>query len=137
MLESFLEVSNQLERSGNNNNNSTLAASTIFPTNSLLLAGIANDTIIEHENKSNDLPEGPSSLNSSRTQADPVIKWWMELFMSTEPECMTYLQSKPILKSKEPVSPPSTPLAFYPYEMIKTTLVTKRAVLVTFSMLKR
>ena len=136
MLESFLEVSNQLERTGNNNN-STLAASTIFPTNSLLLAGIANDTIIEHENKSNEAPEGPNSLNSSRTQADPVIKWWMELFMSTEPECMTYLQSKPILKSKEPVSPPSTPLAFYPYEMIKTTLVTKRAVLVTFSMLKR
>ena len=135
MLESFLEVSGQLERTCNNN--STLAASTIFPTNSLLLAGIANDTIIEHENKSNDGPEGPSSLNSSRTQADPVIKWWMELFMSTEPECMTYLQSKPILKSKEPVSPPSTPLAFYPYEMIKTTLVTKRAVLVTFSMLKR
>merc|ERR1719507_2974433 len=131
MLESFLEVSGH-----NNNNNSTLAASTIFPNNSLLLAGIANDTIIEHENKSNDAPEGPSSLNSSRTQADPVIKWWMGLFMSTEPECMTYLQSKPILKSKEPVSPPSTPLAFYPYEMIKTTLVTKRAVLVTFSMLK-
>ena len=130
MLESFLEVSN-------NNNNSTLAASTIFPTNSLLLAGIANDTIIEHENKSNDAVDGPSSLNSSRTQADPVIKWWMELFMSTEPECMTYLQSKPILKSKEPVSPPSTPLSFYPYEMIKTTLVAKRAVLVTFSMLKR
>ena len=132
MLESFLEVSNQLE-----NNNSTLAASTIFPTNSLLLAGIASDTIIEHENKSNDVLEGPTSLNSSRTQADPVIKWWMELFMSTEPECMTYLQSKPILKSKEPVTAPSTPLAFYPYEMIKTTLVTKRAVLVTFSMLKR
>ena len=132
MLESFLEVSDHLGK-----NNSTLAASTIFPTNSLLLAGIANDTIIEHENKSNEVPEGPASLNSSRTQADPVIKWWMELFMSTEPECMTYLQSKPILKSKEPVSPPSTPLAFYPYEMIKTTLVAKRAVLVTFSMLKR
>ena len=127
MLESFLEVSQQ-ERS--------LSASTIFPSNSLLLAGIANDTIIEHETKAGEASEA-TSLNSSKTQADPVIKWWMELFMSTEPECMTYLQSKPILKSKEQVPQSSTPLAFYPYEMIKTTLVTKRAILVTFSLLKR
>ena len=127
MMESFLEVSQQ-ERS--------LTASTIFPSNSLLLAGIANDTIIEHETKAGEVSEA-TSLNSSKTQADPVIKWWMELFMSTEPECMTYLQSKPILKSKEQVPQSSTPLAFYPYEMIKTTLVTKRAVLVTFSQLKR
>ena len=129
MLESFLEV-NHADESGAH------GVSTIFPSNSLLLAGIANDTIIEHEAKASDLSEA-NSLNSSKGQADPVIKWWMELFMSTEPECMTYLQSKPILKSKEPTPMPATPLAFYPYEMIKTTLVTKRAVLVTFSLLKR
>ena len=133
MLESFLEVSDHLGK-----NNSTLAASTIFPTNSLLLAGIANDTIIEHENKSNEVPEGPASLNSSRTQADPVIKWWMELFMSTEPECMTYLQSKPITKSLSPRAvTPSVPLVFYPYETIRYTLENKRQVLETFSLLKR
>ena len=66
-----------------------------------------------------------------------MYEWWKDLFIWTEPECMTYLQSKPILKSKEQVPQSSTPLAFYPYEMIKTTLVAKRAVLVTFSMLKR
>ena len=132
MMESFLEVSNQQDRTAGP------AVSTIFPSNSLLLAGIANDTIIEHEGKPVcEVSEASSSLNSSRGQADPVIKWWMELFMSTEPECMTYLQSKPIMRSKEPTPVPATPLAFYPYEMIKTTLVAKRAVLVTFSLLKR
>jgi hypothetical protein len=40
--------------------------------------------------------EGPSS--------DPVFEWWTELLGHTEPECMTYLQSKPILRPSVGIS---------------------------------
>ena len=44
--------------------------------------------------------EAASSRNSSCTEPspDPVYEWWTELLGHTEPECMTYLQSKPILR---------------------------------------
>ena len=60
--------------------------------------------------------------------------------MWTEPECMTYLQSKPI-PTTACLSPSalsaSVPLVFYPYETIRYTLDNKRQVLETFSLLKR
>jgi hypothetical protein len=40
--------------------------------------------------------EGPSP--------DPVFEWWTELLGHTEPECMTYLQSKPILRPSVGIS---------------------------------
>ena len=83
----------------------------------------------------------------SRSQQDPVYEWWKDLFIWTEPECMTYLQSKPIpvssstssMMSSSSSSPMSrqVPAVYYPYETIRHTLENKRTILETFSILKR
>jgi len=133
MIESFINQSGVLGKSQN----------TIFPSGSLL-TGLNSDTIIEHESSPcqylNKTQENQSvginnQSSSSRTHQDPVYEWWKDLFIWTEPECMTYLQSKPILKNKSPISP-QLPLAYYPYETIRSTLDNKRGILVTFNSLK-
>ena len=88
-----------------------------------------------------------------RSNQDPVYEWWKDLFIWTEPECMTYLQSKPIPVSSSrsrsrsrAVSPSSlppapmsrqVPLVYYPYEAIRHALENKRTIAETFSSLKR
>ena len=53
-----------------------------------------------------------SELNASQT--DPVYEWWRDLLVMTDSECMTYLQSKPILPRigqptiSQPTSEPPT-----------------------------
>ena len=142
MIESFLGQSPApLGRSVN----------TIFPNESVL-AALQSDTIIEHEsnssttnqagvlyiNKSGESLALSNQSTSHRSNQDPVYEWWKDLFVWTEPECMTYLQSKPITKSLSPRAvTPSVPLVFYPYETIRYTLENKRQVLETFSLLKR
>ena len=86
-------------------------------------------------------------FNIFRTNSDPVYEWWKDLFIWTEPECMTYLQSKPIpvsrssksQSSSSSVSPMSrqVPLVYYPYETIRHALENKQSILETFSLLKR
>ena len=80
-----------------------------------------------------------------------MYEWWKDLFIWTEPECMTYLQSKPIPVSSSrsrsrAVSPSSlppapmtrqVPLVYYPYEAIRHALENKRTISETFSSLKR
>ena len=84
-----------------------------------------------------------------RSNQDPVYEWWKDLFIWTEPECMTYLQSKPIPVSSSrsrAVSPSSlpqapmsrqAPLVYYPYEAIRHALENKRTISETFTSLKR
>ena len=83
-----------------------------------------------------------------RSNQDPVYEWWKDLFIWTEPECMTYLQSKPIpipsIKSSSSSSSVSSsamsrqvPHVFYPYETIRHTLENRRTISETFSSLKR
>jgi len=136
MIESFINQSAVVGKSQN----------TIFPSGSIL-TGLHSDTIIEHESSVNapcqylNKTQDPQSVainnqsSSNRTHQDPVYEWWKDLFIWTEPECMTYLQSKPILKNKSPISP-KFPLAYYPYETIRSTLENKRGILVTFNTLK-
>ena len=84
-------------------------------------------------------------FNIFRTNSDPVYEWWKDLFIWTEPECMTYLQSKPIpvtrtmSSSSSSVSPMSrqVPLVYYPYETIRHAMQNKRTIAETFSLLKR
>ena len=78
-----------------------------------------------------------------------MYEWWKDLFIWTEPECMTYLQSKPIPVSSSrsrAVSPSSlpqaamsrqVPLVYYPYEAIRHALENKRTISETFTSLKR
>ena len=144
MIESFL---------GQSSAPAGRSVNTIFPNESVL-AALQSDTIIEHESNSTNLA-GVQYLNKTpnnqslaltnlstghRSNQDPVYEWWKDLFVWTEPECMTYLQSKPIpvTKSLSPAAvTASVPLVFYPYETIRYSLENKRQVLETFSLLKR
>jgi hypothetical protein len=49
-------------------------------------------------NRSTNISWSSCSGSSVEQQTDPVFEWWRELLGHTEPECMTYLQSKPILR---------------------------------------
>ena len=78
-----------------------------------------------------------------------MVSWMTSLSSCLEPECMTYLQSKPIPVSSSrsrAVSPSSlpqapmsrqVPLVYYPYEAIRHALENKRTISETFSSLKR
>lgn len=141
-------VGNYLNRS--ENVSSVKSPKTVFLGTSFV-SGPNSDTIIEHENtifgvstnvethmadKTHNLPS-PVQGNISRQHQDPVYEWWKELFLWTEPECMTYLQSKPILKANIIQDVPKVfPQASYHYSMIKTTLESKRSNFATLSVLK-
>ena len=85
-----------------------------------------------------------------------MYEWWKDLFIWTEPECMTYLQSKPIpvpaarSRAVSPAAPSSAvsaaaaaamsrqvPVVYYPYETIRHALEHRGAVADTFAALRR
>ena len=85
-----------------------------------------------------------------------MYEWWKDLFIWTEPECMTYLQSKPIpvpaarARAVSPAAPSSAvsaaagaamsrqgPGVYYPYETIRHALEHRRTVADTFAALRR
>ena len=88
-----------------------------------------------------------------------MYEWWKDLFIWTEPECMTYLQSKPIpvpaarSRAVSPAAPSSAvsaaaaaagaamsrqvPVVYYPYETIRHALEHRRTVADTFAALRR
>ena len=85
-----------------------------------------------------------------------MYEWWKDLFIWTEPECMTYLQSKPIpvpatrSRAVSPAAPSSAvsaaaaaamsrqvPVVYYPYEAIRHALEHRRTVADTFAALRR
>ena len=86
-----------------------------------------------------------------------MYEWWKDLFIWTEPECMTYLQSKPIPVpaarscAVSPAAPSSAvsataaaaamsrqvPVVYYPYEAIRHALEHRRTVADTFAALRR
>ena len=45
---------------------------------------------------------------SSKLNTSPVCEWWKDLHGWCEPECMTYLQSKPIMQQATPMSTTSS-----------------------------
>lgn len=102
------------------------------------------DTIIEHETANYQPILASGSMEnfetdhrprSSLTHPDPVYEWWRDLFVWTEPECMTYLQSKPIVVSHESVK--NINIATNDtLEMVRTIQRSARTVLVTFNTLR-
>ena len=83
-----------------------------------------------------------------------MYEWWKDLFIWTEPECMTYLQSKPIpvpaarSRGVSPAAPSSAvsaaaamsrqvPVVYYPYETIRHALEHRGTVADTFAALRR
>ena len=85
-----------------------------------------------------------------------MYEWWKDLFIWTEPECMTYLQSKPIpvpaarSRAVSPAAPSSAvsaaaaaamsrqvPVVYYPYETIRHALEHRGTVADTFTALRR
>jgi len=102
------------------------------------------DTIIEHEtanfhptlaSASVENFEADHRPRSSLTHPDPVYEWWRDLFVWTEPECMTYLQSKPIVVSNE-TSKNINIANNDTLEMVRTIQRSARTVLVTFNTLR-
>ena len=122
------------------------SANTIFPLSG---SGLHCDTIIEHDScglgavecvaagRGSVSPPVPPPSQSSRPAQDPVYEWWKDLFAWTEPECMTYLQSKPVPTAAATTASHTLPIPYYPYETVRATLHSKRAVAATFSALKR
>ena len=73
-------------------------------------------------------------MNDRLRGSGEVRAWWRALLTSTEPECMTYLHSKPLPRPS--ARPLPRPPAFYSLN-IRTTLTTWAAVQRTLSRLDR
>ena len=68
---------------------------TIIEHGDILDPTLLQDSQNTRVNSSNLSGREVNELNSSQT--DPVYEWWRDLLVMTDSECMTYLQSKPIL----------------------------------------